>query len=101
MNYGDMGYGHLLSGPHALLLAMTVFGFILIQFILFCSMEWNSQVMDGLNSYQKVVGSLFQTVNSRHTGGSVVDLSSISAAIPVLFVVMMYVSLTHILSRLL
>ncbi|KAK7838855.1 sodium transporter hkt1 [Quercus suber] len=85
-----MGYGHLLSGPHALLLAMTVFGFILIQFILFCSMEWNSQVMDGLNSYQKVVGSLFQTVNSRHTDGSVVDLSSISAAIPVLFVVMMY-----------
>ena len=35
MNYGDMGYGHLLSGPHALLLAMIVFGFILIQFILF------------------------------------------------------------------
>ncbi|KAK4564627.1 hypothetical protein RGQ29_006628 [Quercus rubra] len=90
MNYRDMGYGHLLSGHHALLLAMTVFGFILIQFILFCSMEWNSQVMDGLNLYQKVVGSLFQTVNSRHTGESVVDLSSISSAILVLFVVMMY-----------
>ncbi|KAM4097861.1 hypothetical protein ACJW30_07G033900 [Castanea mollissima] len=90
MNYRDMGYGHLLSGHHALLLAMTVFGFILIQFILFCSMEWNSQVMDGLNLYQKVVGSLFQTVNSRHTGESVVDLSRISSAILVLFVVMMY-----------
>ncbi|XP_050259683.1 sodium transporter HKT1-like [Quercus robur] len=90
MNYRDMGYGHLLSGHHALLLAMTVFGFILIQFILFCSMEWNSQVMDGLNLYQKVVGSLFQTVNSRHTGESVFDLSSISSAILVLFVVMMY-----------
>nr|XP_023894044.1 sodium transporter HKT1-like [Quercus suber] len=90
MNYRDMGYGYLLSGHHALLLAMTVFGFILIQFILFCSMEWNSQVMDGLNLYQKVVGSLFQTVNSRHTGESVVDLSRISSAILVLFVVMMY-----------
>ncbi|KAK7829545.1 sodium transporter HKT1 [Quercus suber] len=90
MNYGDMGYGHLLSGPHALLLAMTVFGFILIQFLLLCSMEWSSQVMDGLNSYQKIVGSLFQTVNSRHTGESVFDLSTISSAILVLFVVMMY-----------
>uniref|UniRef100_A0A7N2MY18 Sodium transporter HKT1 n=1 Tax=Quercus lobata TaxID=97700 RepID=A0A7N2MY18_QUELO len=89
MNYRDMGYGHLLSGHHALLLAMTVFGFILIQFILFCSMEWNSQVMDGLNLYQKVVGSLFQTVNSRRTGESVFGLSSISAIL-VLFVVMMY-----------
>ena len=98
MNYRDMGYGHLLSGHHALLLAITVFGFILIQFIPFCSMEWNSQVMDGLSLYQKVVGSLFQTVNSRHTGESVVDLSSISSAILVLFVVMMYVSLSYILS---
>ncbi|KAM3741908.1 hypothetical protein ACB098_07G033000 [Castanea mollissima] len=90
LNYRDMGYGYLLSGHHALLLAMTVLGFILTQFILFCSMEWNSQVMDGLNLYQKVVGSLFQTVNSRHTGESVVDLSRISSAILVLFVVMMY-----------
>ena len=89
MNYGDMGYGHLLSGPHALLLAMTVFGFILIQFLLLCSMEWSSQVMDGLNSYQKIIGSLFQTVNSRHTGESVFDLSTISSAILVLFVIMM------------
>ncbi len=89
MNYGDMGYGHLFSGLHDLLLAMTVFGFILIQFILFCTMEWDSQVMEGLNSYQKLVGSLFQTVNSRHTGESVFDLSSISAAILVLFVIMM------------
>ncbi|XP_030941367.1 cation transporter HKT8-like [Quercus lobata] len=47
------------------------------------------EVMDGLNLYQKVVGSLFQTVNSRRTGESVFGLSSISAIL-VLFVVMMY-----------
>ena len=88
-NYEEMGYSHLLSGVHCCLLAATVFGFISVQFILFCSMEWNSDAMDGINSYQKFVGSLFEVVNSRHSGESIVDLSNISTAILVLFVVMM------------
>lgn len=90
MNTREMGYGHLLSFSHSCLLAITVSGFILVQFILFCSMEWNSGAMDGLNPYQKLMGALFQVVNSRHTGESIVDLSIISPAILVLFVVMMY-----------
>lgn len=88
-NYREMGYSHLLPAPHAACLAVTVFGFILMQFMLFCSMEWGSEAMDGLNLYQKLVGSLFQSVNSRHAGESVVDISTISSAILVLFVVMM------------
>ncbi|OMP09025.1 Cation transporter [Corchorus olitorius] len=89
-NYEEMGYSHLLSGVHCCFLVATVFGFILLQFVLFCSMEWNSEAMDGLSSYQKLVGSLFEVVNSRHTGESIVDLSTVSSAILVLFVVMMY-----------
>ncbi|CAK7345548.1 unnamed protein product [Dovyalis caffra] len=90
MNTREMGYGHLLSFAQSCLLAITVLGFIMVQFILFCSMEWNSGAMDDMNSYQKVMGALFQVVNSRHSGESVVDLSIISPATLVLFVVMMY-----------
>ncbi|KAK8556559.1 hypothetical protein V6N13_064581 [Hibiscus sabdariffa] len=89
-NYREMGYGHLRSGVRCALLAATVVGFISVQFVLFCSMEWNSEGMAGLSSYQKLVGSLFEVVNSRHAGESIVDLSTISSAILVLFVVMMY-----------
>ncbi|KAG2664899.1 hypothetical protein I3760_16G103900 [Carya illinoinensis] len=89
-NYRDMGYSHLLSLPHAALLFVTVFGFISIAIVLFCCMEWNSEALDGLNSYQKLVGSLNQAVNARHSGESVFDLSSISPAILLLFIVMMY-----------
>lgn len=88
-NYKELGYSHMLSGVHSVLLLVTVLGFILVQVILFCAMEWKSKAMDGLSGYQKFVASIFQTVNSRHAGESVFDLSIISPAILVLFVFMM------------
>ncbi|CBI40133.3 unnamed protein product, partial [Vitis vinifera] len=86
----EIGFLHLLPSLHSTLLVPTVLGFILIQFTLFCSMEWNSEGLNGLNSYQKIIGALFQSVNSRHTGETIVDISTLSPAILVLVVVMMY-----------
>ncbi|XP_059286950.1 sodium transporter HKT1-like [Lycium ferocissimum] len=86
----DIGHLHLLPSQHSRLLAVTVFGFIMVQFILFCSLEWKSSVLNGLNSYQKVVGSLFQVVNARHTGETIVDISTVAPAMLVVFIVMMY-----------
>ncbi|XP_073102013.1 cation transporter HKT1;3-like isoform X2 [Elaeis guineensis] len=83
-------YKHLLPPKHSGYLAFTVFGFILVQMVLFCSLEWNSEALKGLTSFQKVVGALFQSVNSRHAGESIIDLSTLSHAILVLYVVMMY-----------
>ncbi|KAL4035991.1 hypothetical protein IC575_004705 [Cucumis melo] len=91
-NDSEMGYSHLLSGLRCGFLVVTVAGFIVFQLIIFCSLEWNNSggIWDGLNPYQKFVASLFQVINSRHTGESVVDISVISQAILVIFVVMMY-----------
>ncbi|KAH1221318.1 Sodium transporter HKT1 [Glycine max] len=89
-NFKDVGYDHMLSALHCCLLVATVLGFNLIQFVMLCSMEWNTKIMEGLNVYEKVVASLFQVTNARHAGESVFDLSSISSVILVLFVVMMY-----------
>ncbi|KAK4370125.1 hypothetical protein RND71_009600 [Anisodus tanguticus] len=86
----EIGHLHLLPSQHSRLLVVTVFGFIMVQFILFCSLEWKSSVLSGLNSYQKVVGSLFQVVNTRHTGETIVDISTVAPAMLVVFVVMMY-----------
>ncbi|CAN4102173.1 unnamed protein product [Withania somnifera] len=82
---------HLLPSHHSRLLMVTVFGFIMVQFILFCILEWNSSTaLNGLNSYQRFVGLLFQVVNARHTGETIVDISTLAPAILLLFIVMMY-----------
>ncbi|KAG2275939.1 sodium transporter HKT1-like [Brassica napus] len=89
-NHKTMGYSHLLSLRLCALLGLTVLGFAMIQFFVFCTFEWNSVSLEGMNPYEKLVGSLFQVVNSRHTGENIVDLSTLSPAILVLFIVMMY-----------
>ncbi|CAH8321047.1 unnamed protein product [Eruca vesicaria subsp. sativa] len=89
-NHKTMGYSHLLSLRLCVLLGLTVLGFVMIQFLLFCTFEWNSVSLEGMNPYEKLVGSLFQVVNSRQTGENIVDLSTLSPAILVLFIVMMY-----------
>ncbi|KAK3437532.1 sodium transporter HKT1 [Eucalyptus grandis] len=86
----EIGYKHLLPSLYSSLLGVTVMGFVGIQFIMFCSMQWDSESLNGLSSCEKIVGALFQCVNSRHTGETVVDLSTVAPAILVLFVVMMY-----------
>ncbi|XXG51459.1 hypothetical protein AAC387_Pa03g0015 [Persea americana] len=90
-NPGEFGYDHLLPGVHCLFLTCTVLGFIVVQSILFSCLEWHSVALSGLSSYQKIVGALFQSVNSRHAGESMVDISTLSSAILVLYVVMMYI----------
>ncbi|XP_073106977.1 cation transporter HKT1;5-like [Elaeis guineensis] len=89
-NQREIGFDHLLPGRRAVLLALTVLGFVMVQLILFCCLEWRSEGLDGLSPYRKILASLFQSVNSRHAGETIVDLSTISPAILVLYVVMMY-----------
>jgi Trk-type K+ transport system membrane component len=85
----QMGYDHLFSRLHSLMLVLTVLGFLVVQVMAMFAMEWRNEVTEGLTVYQKVVNYLFLSVNSRHTGESTVDLSKITPAILVLFVFMM------------
>lgn len=93
LKHGQGHYGHLISGQRERwMLAATVSAFVMLQTVLFLCLEWNSAqgIWDGMNGYEKVVGSWFMSVNSRHAGESIVDLSVLSSAILALIVVMMY-----------
>ncbi|KAI3496324.1 hypothetical protein L1887_38681 [Cichorium endivia] len=87
----ELSYGQMFPTVHSFYLAATVLGLMIVQFVLFCAMEWhNVDAMDGLTSYEKVVGSFFQVMNTRYAGEAVFDLSKISPTILVVFIVMMY-----------
>ncbi|KAK1317476.1 Sodium transporter HKT1 [Acorus calamus] len=70
----NIGYDHLLTYQRCVSLVLTVVGFIVVQLVLFCCMEWESEVLKDLDSYQKIVTALFLAVNARHSGESTVDL---------------------------
>ncbi|KAL8136380.1 hypothetical protein V2J09_002381 [Rumex salicifolius] len=89
-NYKKLGFSHLFSTFNTCMLAATALGFVALQFVLFCAMEWSNVGLQGLSSYEKLIGSLFQAMNARHSGESILDVSTISTSIIVLFVVMMY-----------
>lgn len=92
-HHTDLGdhYDHLLPPSRTRMLAVTALGFLALQLLLFCSMEWTSGALPpDLTPYQRLVASFFQVINSRHAGESVVDLSTISTAVLVVFIIMMY-----------
>ncbi|KAM7477609.1 hypothetical protein LguiA_025822 [Lonicera macranthoides] len=88
-NWRDLGYDYFFSRLRCWFLGGTVLGFILVMFVGFCAMEWNSKVMEGLSNYEKVVGTFFVVVNARHAGESIFDFSIVSPALLVLLVFMM------------
>lgn len=96
-NSEEIGFLHLVPKLYSLLLVGSVFGFVLIQFVAIGAMEWRSNALSELNCVEKLIGILFLSVNSRHSGESIVDLSRLSSAILFLFVAMMLVSLLSLL----
>ncbi|KAM0844641.1 hypothetical protein ACQ4PT_056920 [Festuca glaucescens] len=82
------GYGHLLPVRRCVMLVATVAGLIAVQMAMVCGMEWGG-ALPGMSPWEKVSNALFLAVNSRHTGESTVDLSTLAPAILVLFVLMM------------
>ncbi|KAI5011258.1 hypothetical protein ZWY2020_013395 [Hordeum vulgare] len=83
------GYYHLLPARRCAMLAATVAGLVAVQVAMLCGMEWGG-ALRGMSAWEKVSNAVFLAVNSRHTGETTLDISTLAPAILVLFVLMMY-----------
>ncbi|AGO14267.1 AaceriAFL218Cp [[Ashbya] aceris (nom. inval.)] len=63
-----------------------------LDLILFIVLDLNSPLLNGMHAGQKVIDGLFQAVNTRTAGFSVVDLSQLHPSIQVSYMLMMYIS---------
>lgn len=88
----ETGCSHIQQQKNASNLVLTALGTILLQVMFLCYFGWDSKPLEGLNWLQKLVCTLFQSVNTRHAGEAVIDISNLSPAILVLFVLFMSVS---------
>ncbi|TYH23163.1 hypothetical protein ES288_A04G188500v1 [Gossypium darwinii] len=89
-NTKEIGFHHLVSTRCSFCLVGTAFGFVVIQVVLFFVMEWNSKSLKGLNPYEKTIGVLFQSVNTRQAGETIVNLPAMSTVILIVITVIMY-----------
>lgn len=88
----DTGYKHFPTQRDAAYTFLTVAGLILLQVICIFSFEWDSKAFERMNWFQKLVGSLFQSVNTRQAGEAVADISTFSSPTLLLFAIVMSVS---------
>lgn len=83
-------YRYLFPTSLSVWLVITVVGFLTAQILLFCALQWNSEVLEGLNTWEKLVVAGFQSVAIRTAGEAVVDPQLLSLAVIFLYMVMMY-----------
>ncbi|KAF3794604.1 Cation transporter [Nymphaea thermarum] len=84
----ELGYGHFFHWKTSAYITLSNVGFTVVQFVMFGLLQWGSGA--GLTVYQKLVAGLFQSVNARHAGEMAFDLSGFSAALLVVYLVMMF-----------
>ena len=87
------GFVHLLlPGLQTVFLAVTVVAVAAAAVTLFCCLNWDSEVFDGLTAGEKITNALFMAVNARQAGENSVDCSLVAPAVLVLFLSMMSAS---------
>lgn len=89
---GETGYTFMQQQKNAINMVLTAVGITLLQMMLLWYFGWDSNPLEGLNWFQKLVCMMFKSVNTRHAGEAVIDISNLSPAILVLFALFMSVS---------
>jgi Trk-type K+ transport system membrane component len=85
----EIGYRHLQTHKNSVYLVLTGVSLILVQAMFLCYFESDSKAFEGMKWFQKLVASVFQSASSRHAGETVIDISTLSPPILMIFALVM------------
>jgi Trk-type K+ transport system membrane component len=85
----EIGYRHLQTHKNSVYLVLTGVSLILVQAMFLCYFESDSKAFEGMKWFQKLVASVFQSASSRHAGETVIDISTLSPSILMIFALVM------------
>lgn len=86
-------YTHLFPPLHTTWLVATVVAFNVVDLVAFCALEWNAVAvttdLPGSSAGVKLIFGLFQSLNTRSAGMNILQLSSLTPPLLVLYTAMM------------
>ncbi|CAJ1366870.1 unnamed protein product [Effrenium voratum] len=87
-------FTHMFPAVHTMWLMIVVIALNVVGTVVILVQDWDSHAFNGLQSHQKIVNALFQTVSTRTAGVNSINIAQLSQGTTFFMAVMMYFSTT-------
>jgi Trk-type K+ transport system membrane component len=91
---------HLFPSLHTRVLALSVVGFSLFEFVAFVALDFNEPFLKDIPKADRILIGFFQAVSTRTAGFNVINLADVAPGMLVMYCVLMYISSYPIVSAL-
>ena|SRR3990167_2772228 len=90
--YPRLVYTHLFPNWNTLQLFLVLTVLNIAQFALALGLDWNEDILNGLNTWQRIYNEALQAISTKHAGVNSLEIQEASIAVIILYIGCMYLS---------